>query len=463
MPPKLERAEQLVVARELAFTLVDLDHHGRLVVVGGREDLGGLGRDGRVALDELRHHAALGLDAEAQGGDVDEQHVLALAPDDARLEGGAHGDDLVGVDALVGLLAAGEFRDDVGDGGHAGGAAHHDHVVDVGELDARVLDDLVEGRLGALEQVLGHLLELGPRELDVDVDGAVLADAEVLERDRGLLGGAEFLLGLLGRLAQALDGGLVLGQVDALGVLDLLDEEVDDALVPVVAAEAVVAGGGAHLNGRELVLVLAHLEQRDVERSATEVEDEDELVFLALVEAVRESGRGGLVDDAQHVEARDLAGVLRGLALGVVEVCGDGDDRIGHLLAQVLLGVTLELAEDARGDLLRRVLLVVDLHAPVGAHVALDRRNGAIDVGDGLALGDFADEHLARLRERDHRWGGASALGVCDDGGLSALQDGNHRVGGSQVNAYCTGHGGSFLCGGLPPSSGSLPLRLLDT
>jgi NAD-specific glutamate dehydrogenase. len=64
---------------------------------------------------------------------------------------------------------------------------------------------------------------------------------------------------------------------------------VDDPLVPVVAAEAVVAGGRTHLDGREVV-VLAHLEEGDVERSTTEVEDQDELVFLALVEAVGEGG-----------------------------------------------------------------------------------------------------------------------------------------------------------------------------
>ena len=139
----------------------------------------------------------------------------------------------------------------------------------------------------------------------------------------------ELLLGLLRGLLETLQGDLVARDVDAGGVLELLDEVVDDALVPVVAAEAVVTGGGAHLDGREVV-VLAHLEQRDVERSATEVEDEDELVLLALVEAVGESRGGGLVDDAQDVEARDLAGLLGGLTLGVVEVRGDGDDGIRH-------------------------------------------------------------------------------------------------------------------------------------
>jgi len=43
---QLERAQLLVVRRDVALALEHLDEHGRLVVVGGREDLGPLGRDG---------------------------------------------------------------------------------------------------------------------------------------------------------------------------------------------------------------------------------------------------------------------------------------------------------------------------------------------------------------------------------------------------------------------------------
>ncbi len=183
-------------------------------------------------------------------------------------------------------------------------------------LDAGVLDHLVERLLGAVEQVGGHLLELGAGELLVEVDRAVLGHRQVLQRDRSSPSRArQLLLGLLGRLAEALHGDLVLGQVDAGAVLHRVDQVVDDPLVPVVAAEVVVTGGGPDLDGGEVVLVLADLEQGHVERAATEVEDEDQLVLLALVEAVGEGGRGRLVDDAQHVEARDLAGLLGGLAL----------------------------------------------------------------------------------------------------------------------------------------------------
>ena len=70
-----------------------------------REDLALLGRDGRVALDQPGEHAALGLDAERQRRDVEQQDVLDLAGEHAALDGGADGHDLVRVDALVRLLA----------------------------------------------------------------------------------------------------------------------------------------------------------------------------------------------------------------------------------------------------------------------------------------------------------------------------------------------------------------------
>ena len=72
---------------------------------------------------------------------------------------------------------------------------------------------------------------------------------------------------------------------------------------------------------------------------------------LLFVEAVGEGGGGGLVDEAEDVEAGDAAGVLGGLALGVVEVGGDGDDGLGDFGAEEAFGVLFELQEDVGGDL----------------------------------------------------------------------------------------------------------------
>ncbi len=134
---------------------------------------------------------------------------------------------------------------------------------------------------------------------------------------------AELDLRLLAGLVQALERHRVGGEVDALLALELRDHPVDDGLVEVVAAEVVVA-----VRRLDLEDALAELEHRHVERAAAEVEDEDRLLGALLVEAVGERGRGRLVDDPDDVQAGDLAGVLRRLTLGVVEVRGNRDHRV---------------------------------------------------------------------------------------------------------------------------------------
>jgi hypothetical protein len=214
----------------------------------------------------------------------------------------------------------------------------------------------------------------------------------------------------------------------------------------------VVAVGGLHLED-----TLAELEHRHVERAAAEVEDEDRVVGGLLVEAVRERRGGRLVDDSQDVEPGDLAGVLRRLALRVVEVGRDGDHRVGDRLAEVRLGVGLQLLEDHRADLRRGVVLALRLHAHVAvrafhdlvrddlhlladlaelaAHEALDREDGVPGIRYLLALCGRPDEPLAVARERDHGRRGAPALGVRNDRRLAGLDHGHRRVGRAEVDA----------------------------
>ena len=218
----------------------------------------------------------------------------------------------------------------------------------------------------------------------------------------------------------------------------------------------VVTTGGLDLDD-----TVADFEQRDVERSATEVEDEDRLLDVALVETVGQCCRGRLVDDAQDVQACDLTGLLGGLALSVAEVRRHGDDGVGDALAEVGLCIALELHQRASADLLRGVCLAVDVLGPGGTHVTLDRADGALDVGHGLALGDFADQHLAVLREGDDGRGSPGALSVCDDDGLAAFEDRDNRVRRAQVNSHCSRHGVRtpfVLPAGAGSSASSLPL-----
>ena len=129
------------------------------------------------------------------------------------------------------------------------------------------------GMLAALDEVGRHLLELGAAERLVEVQRALGRGRDERQVDLRLLHLRELDLGLLGRFLQALHGHLVVGQVDAVGRLELVHEPVHDPLVPVVAAEVGVAVGGLHLEH-----AVADLEHRHVERAAAEVEHQDGLV-----------------------------------------------------------------------------------------------------------------------------------------------------------------------------------------
>jgi hypothetical protein len=141
--------------------------------------------------------------------------------------------------------------------------------------------------------------------------------------------------------------------------LNVLTSQSMTLLVPVVATELGVARGGLDLED-----AVADLEHRDVEGAAAEVEDQDGLVGVLLVQAVGQGGGGRLVDDAQHLEPGDGAGLLGGGALGVVEVGRHGDDRLVHGVAEERLGVPLQLAQDAGRDLLGVYVLAVDVDGP---------------------------------------------------------------------------------------------------
>ena len=135
---EVELAEQLVVGRHLALALEDPDRHRVLVVLGGGEDLALLGRDRGVAVDQPGEDAAQRLDAERERRHVEQHHVLDVALQHAGLDRRAERHHLVGVDALVRLLAEelGHLLDDLR---HAGHAADQHHLVDVGLGDAGVL------------------------------------------------------------------------------------------------------------------------------------------------------------------------------------------------------------------------------------------------------------------------------------------------------------------------------------
>ena len=238
----------------------------------------------------------------------------------------------------------------------------------------------------------------------------------------------QLLFRLARRLAHALRRSGIATRVNARFPLEDPEQVIGDALVEVVAAQMVVARSRKHLDH-----ALADLDDRHVERAAAQVVNHH-LLRIVVVEPVRERRACRLVNDTQDVEPRDAARILCGLALHIVEVGGDGDDGLRHLLAEERLSVAAQLAEDHRGNFLRRESFPVNARTPVASHVALHRRDSAIGVDCRLSTSCRTDEALAIFREGDDARRRARALGVVDDGRLAALDHRGATVRRAQVN-----------------------------
>ena len=194
---ELELAEEVVVLGARTLTLVDLDEHTGLVVGVRREDLGLLRRDGRVPLDERRHDTTSGLDTEGERSDIEEEQILGLlggvAGKDGSLDSGTVRDGLVGVDRLVGLLAVEEVRHKLDNTGDTGGTTNENDLVDLGLVDLRVTEDLLDGLESGTEKILAQLLEASTREGSVEVDTL----EKRVDFDGSLCSGREGTLGTL--------------------------------------------------------------------------------------------------------------------------------------------------------------------------------------------------------------------------------------------------------------------------
>src|SRR3989304_2147319 len=94
---QVEAPERAVVPGHGPLALDHVHFDRRLAVRGRREGLGLLRRNRGVGLDEARHHAAEGLDAERQRRHVEEQEILDLTREHGRLNRGTYGHHLVRV------------------------------------------------------------------------------------------------------------------------------------------------------------------------------------------------------------------------------------------------------------------------------------------------------------------------------------------------------------------------------
>lgn len=419
---KLEVAEKLVVADKLTLTLVDLDLDGGLEVSGSGEDLGLLGWDGSVAVDQTGEDTTEGLDTEGKRSDIEEKNVGDLTRQNGTLDGGTDGDSLVWVDGL-GWVTAEDALDGLGNLWHTGHTTDEDNLLDVLGLHVGILQGLADWVNGAGDEWVNKRLELSAGHLAVDVlwTGGVGSDERKV--DVGLEGRGQLDLGLLGGLTDTLDGHAVVGEIDALLLLELLDEVADKGDIEVLTTKVGVTVGGLDLEHTAL-----DLEDGDIEGTSTKIVDSDDAVAL-LLKTVGEGGSSWLVDDTENVQSGNLTSVLGGLSLLVVEVGWNSDNGVLHGLASESLSGLLHLAQNETSDLRWRILLALSLEPCIAVGVGddlvwdlvqvtldlgvlelatdetLGGEEGVLWIDDCLTLGGNTNQALTLLGETDNGWG----------------------------------------------------------
>lgn len=145
------------------------------------------GWDGLAARNDRSKDVALHGDTEGKRDDIEQEEVGGvggggLAGEDTSLDGGTVGDGLVGVDALLKLLAVEEVAEELLYPGNTGGTTNKHNLVNLALLKTRVLQDLLNGLDGAVESLAVDVLETSTGDVGIEV----LAIEKGVDLDGGL-------------------------------------------------------------------------------------------------------------------------------------------------------------------------------------------------------------------------------------------------------------------------------------
>lgn len=220
------------------------------------------------------------------------------------------------------------------------------------------------------------------------------------------------------------DVNLVLG-------VKLLGKVLDKGVVKVTATKVAVVG--SRLDGK---LALGEGDNGNRVARVTDVNKDDVAGLLGVLgkvglgDTVAKGDSGGVVDEAEGVEASDLSGVKERAALDVGVPSGDSNDNVRNVLLELDGGSVTELGEVSTNQLGVRLLSllakVVDADTGLASNVdelgvdklllklgnlgvrkraadqTLERANSVLKVGGLSSLGGLANETLAG-GERDER------------------------------------------------------------
>ena len=120
--------------------------------------------DRRVAVDHASENAAQRLDTKRQWRHVQQQYVLDIALQNARLNGRAHGNNFIGVHASMRFFAKEAFHH-FAHLWHAGHAANQNDLVNLAGLDTRIRNGFLARLQRPLNQIVDQLFKVGTGDI----------------------------------------------------------------------------------------------------------------------------------------------------------------------------------------------------------------------------------------------------------------------------------------------------------
>lgn len=172
------------------------------------------GRNCSSARDHRCKDVPFHCNTERERDDIQEEEVLdvsrlSLARQDTGLHGRTVRHSLIGVDALLQLLAVEEIAEELLYPGNTGAATNQHNLVDLALLDVRILQDLLDRLDRAGEGLAVDVFETRTGDGGIEV----LTVVEGIDLDRGLSGVGQSSLRTLAGSTQTTKGARVVGDV----------------------------------------------------------------------------------------------------------------------------------------------------------------------------------------------------------------------------------------------------------
>ena len=219
--------------------------------------------------------------------------------------------------------------------------------------------------------------------------------------------------------------------------------------VKIITTQSRIAASGQHLKHTRLQAQNGH-----IECTTTQIEHH-KLALGFLIKPIGHSSGGGLVNQAQYVQARKLCCVFGGLALRVVKIRRHCNNSAHQFTTQGCFGTFAQVAQNIGRHFHWAFGAVIGLnfnHAArifysvwqvqtcyilkASAHQAFDRKYGVEGVGVGTGQGIFAHVLHARFTIAHHAGQNNATRRIGQTFGTAASHAGHQRMRGAQVDAH---------------------------